>query len=568
MNSTRKTAVAVLSLLGVACFALATFGIRDDAALPVAASQLGLATDHARLAAPIAAQMPTFFVSNAQGQDNTKANVRLWDWVKLANNGEHLPNYAQETGDCVSFGAKNAAEYFTYAAVGKGTLNGDVKLIFPPHIYGGSRVTVGKKQLGRSAGSVGAWAAQWVADYGVLARDVSGVPEYSGKLADKWGWEGVPKQFVDASREFTFSTVAPVRDAADARDAICNGYPVTIASDFGTKTIRVKDGRRVAVRNARWPHQMCLVGYDGSASEPYFYVLNSWGETAHPAPLQGEPPGGFWITQSDCEYIVRQGDSFAYSGFEGFPSNDFRPDFRVLGANAAPLAARVDVMQDEPLFPLDVSLQVPLFLAGAVLLIAAVLVSLGKRRGNGSGFMIHAGIVACAMLTVAAPARAELPNFFYLEMPSSSDTATSSTNAAAKTPVSASADRLPNFVTLTCPQLTAAPADVDRCPCGCDGIGCKCVTQTPAANAIATKPRKTLTVYTMDRCPPCEQLARETAKPEAAASGIEFRWTKEAPTDFAHNLRPIIYDPEKRTYIVGYRPLQEIIDWTKQPRTK
>ena len=39
--------------------------------------------------------------------------------------------------------------------------------------------------------------------------------------------------------------------------------------------------------------------------------------------MQGEPPGGFWISWEDMDRITAQGDSFAFSGFVGFPALPF-----------------------------------------------------------------------------------------------------------------------------------------------------------------------------------------------------------------------------------------------------
>lgn len=381
---TRRNIISLTLLLaGVASLAVCNLGIeRGHAIAPVPLSQLGLVVDHSEQAAPVAAQMPTFFVVGANGEDNTRKNVRLWDFAKIANNGQHLPNYPQQTGDCVSFGAKNACEYFLAAAIGKGILDSEFHLLYPPYIYGGSRVIVGKGRLGRSAGSVGAWAAEWVASVGgVLKADDGEVPPYSGKIADEWGYKGPPSNLVTSSKQFTFSTVAPVKSAADVRDALCNGYPVTIASDFGTTKITVKDGRRVATRNTKWYHQMCLIAYDGSGSQPWYYCLNSWGESAHPDPLQGEPPGGFWMGASDVEYIVRQGDSFAYSGFDGFPAQEFVPDFHVIGA-AGPTPT-VPVTESPAMFPLSPDVQLPGTLLGIALIVVAMVIAF--YRGNGIG---------------------------------------------------------------------------------------------------------------------------------------------------------------------------------------
>lgn len=280
-------------------------------------------------AAAIRADMPEFQIVGDAG-DNAEKDVRLWN-ASLAVLGHHLPNYPQEIGDCVSFGAKNAVEYLQCSEMMIRGPPRSFRPVYPPYIYGTSRVQIGKGKL-RGDGSVGAWAARAVQQYGVLAADESKVPKYAGSVAKDWGRSGPPEWAIDAAKEFLVRTVAQVNSADDVRDAICNGYPVTIASNFGSRDFDEKDGRRVARGNGSWNHQMCIIAYDGDEKSgvDYFYVINSWGEKAHPAPLQGEPPGGFWITRAQCEKIVAQDDSFAFSGFDGFPARDL--DFSLFAA--------------------------------------------------------------------------------------------------------------------------------------------------------------------------------------------------------------------------------------------
>lgn len=284
-----------------------------------------------RAARPIVEAMPTFRIVGA-AQENQRANVRLWDFVKAMNGGKHLPNTPQQIGDCVSWGAKHAVDYLQCVQIARGPPASDFHPSFAPYFYGVSRVLIGERRI-TGDGSVGAWAAEGARRYGVLPADHAGVPSYDGRVARKWGRNGPPDEFVQYAQQFPVRTVAPVRSADDVRDAICNGYPVTIASDWGGRMQpTVVDGRLVNERQGHWNHQMCLIGYDGETGrEPYYYVLNSWGAEAHGTPPDGAPPGGFWIRERDVEYIVAQGDSFAFSAFAGFPSQEL--DFRIIGGN-------------------------------------------------------------------------------------------------------------------------------------------------------------------------------------------------------------------------------------------
>jgi hypothetical protein len=63
---------------------------------------------------------------------------------------------------------------------------------------------------------------------------------------------------------------------------------------------------------------MAIVGYDGSGSQPFFYVLNSWGPSYHGAPMQNEIPGGFWVTFATADRMVKTGEVWAVSDVAGF----------------------------------------------------------------------------------------------------------------------------------------------------------------------------------------------------------------------------------------------------------
>ncbi len=306
------------------------FALRPVPSTPESARYGWAGPEMVRQAKPLVAGMPEFEISGVK-RDNTTANVRLWDSVKMVTGGEHLPNIPQQIGDCVSWGARNAVDYLQCVQIARGPPTHELHRAFAPYIYGISRVEIGKGRI-HGDGSVGAWAAEGVRVYGVLRKDFDGVPQYSGSVAREWGRSGPPQQFVDEAKQYPVKTVAPVRSAAEVRDAICNGYPCTIASNWGGRQDAALSralSRVVFKRSGSWNHQMCIVGYDGSAGEPLYYVLNSWGPNAHPDPMQDEPPGGFWIREKDVEYIVDQGDSFAFSGFQGFPAQDL--DFTIVG---------------------------------------------------------------------------------------------------------------------------------------------------------------------------------------------------------------------------------------------
>lgn len=292
--------------------------------------RFGLFEDHMVEANPIRSQAVAFQVVGADGdpvvQDNARRDVRLWDAVKAVEaswkpKGEHFDNVPQEIGDCVSFSVTNAINYLL-AVQQAANQRHELRRAYPPYVYGASRVWIGKGKVGGGDGSIVAWAVQGIEDdtIGILAWDDPDVPQYAGSVAKLWGARGPPAKFKEVASTRVIKLASPVRSGKEARDAICNGYPVPFGAMFGSNTIKPKDGRMVARWDTRWAHAMVMVAYDGSlgAGKEYLYVLNSWGEDAHPKPMQGEPPGGFWITLADADRICRDGDAWAISNLDGF----------------------------------------------------------------------------------------------------------------------------------------------------------------------------------------------------------------------------------------------------------
>jgi hypothetical protein len=313
-----RTAFAATATIAAALFGgliAISFSMRVDLNVTPVEHRYGLADGYKAVAEKTFEAYPRAF-SIAGDEDNSGKNVRLWLPVKAANGGKHLPNVAQQTGDCVSFGLANAIAY--RIALHDSTIVDP----FEPYFYGLARVTIGKNSPPcRSAGAMPSYAIEGFKRHGLLLTSEAGVA-YSGRLADQWGCQGPPRDALDKARPRIGGDAYPIRSAAEARDAICNGYPLTVASDFGTRTIRIKDGRQVARWDDSWPHQMCSIGYDGEPSTDYFYILNSWGANAHPAPQQDEPPGGFWVDFNTFDRICRAGEVWAVNVVNGFEKTD------------------------------------------------------------------------------------------------------------------------------------------------------------------------------------------------------------------------------------------------------
>lgn len=338
MRRSRNILTGIAAVAAVLAFGLVAWLRPADSGPPpgLDPSQYGWAGPEAvEEARPIVDRLPTFRILDEPGVSRSASavNVRLWHAADKI--GVEIPNVRQQVGDCVSWGYRNAVAYLQCVGIATGSIRGSFHDPFPSYLYGTGRVLIGGGRLSGD-GSLGAWQQEAVRRYGVLSSSAPGVPRYSGAVARKWGAPpGPPQQFVDLASDFPVETTALVTSAEDVAAAIENGYPVPICSDFGTRSFRVADGRRIAVGDGSWAHCMCLIAYDETAPSGtrYFYCLNSWGPDAHPPPLGDEPRGGFWLTWSQVDRIAKQRDSFALSNFRGFPAR--RIDFRILANDSA-----------------------------------------------------------------------------------------------------------------------------------------------------------------------------------------------------------------------------------------
>lgn len=255
----------------------------------------------------------------------------LWELARKVL-GKDIPNIPQEVGDCVSWGAKHAIEFVQLYPMYSGE-----RLVweqqFSPYLWGMGRLApdCGNNELGRQDGSVGAWQAKAVMEYGTLAMDAkasdgSTLPAYSGSVARQWGNRPGPDQkWVELGKTHLVKQTALCKTTDDVRTALSNHYPVTVASNAGFTMTPQSDGFHH--RKGTWGHQMCIIGYDSAVNghDACFCIMNSWGDVMGTimdfrTPSLKWPVGTLRIRESDLQDMLDEQDSFAYSAFDGFPA--------------------------------------------------------------------------------------------------------------------------------------------------------------------------------------------------------------------------------------------------------
>lgn len=268
---------------------------------------------------------PILADNNDQIRDSGKGKtVLLYKAVEQLHGS--FPISYQTIGDCVSHGMAGAAMVLMATDI---VIRGESEewkgLVATEPIYAGSRVEVGGGRLGNGDGSVGAWAAKWVTDWGIIIRGKYGeidLSVYSGATAREWGRRGAgcPDSLEPIAKQHPIKTASLCKTYEEARDAIANGYPVSVASNRGFNTTR--DSAGFLSPSGSWSHQMFFCAVDDT-SRPGLLCVNSWGLTWVKGPRRlDQPEGTFWVDADVADKMLGAGDSFAYSGFEGFPSQN------------------------------------------------------------------------------------------------------------------------------------------------------------------------------------------------------------------------------------------------------
>lgn len=237
--------------------------------------------------------------------------------------GQPWPIFNQQNyGTCVSFGTASAMLYTQVGEIKRGDKE-QVKVPSMEVVYSGSRVEVGGGRI-RGDGSVGAWAAKWVNQWGIVPQGIHGqhdLTKYDGARARKWGAPGAgcPNDLEPVAKQNPVGAVTLVTSFEDACIALSQGFGINVCSNQGFRMSRDSEGFCTAAGS--WSHSMAFIGYR-KGKRPGLFVVNSWGgnSTTGPAP-EGGPASGWWVEAKVADNMLRARDSFAYSKFTGFPKN-------------------------------------------------------------------------------------------------------------------------------------------------------------------------------------------------------------------------------------------------------
>lgn len=233
----------------------------------------------------------------------------------------------QKIGDCVSWGHGGMCDYSQVMDQIYDT-NPSMELDFEPTatevIYGISRVDVGHSQI-RGDGSVGAWAMRGACDFGNLSRPhlarLGLSAEYDPNRAREWGQNGIPENLKPQGHKFVEGTL--VKDALSAAWHIQNGRTVAVCSNVGfandrSGTRRDEDG--FVKPNGNWGHCMKFTSVRWGR-RPGLLLENQWPTETTFGPMGPVeiPPCSWWVDMETADAMLRQGDSWTGSIYNGYP---------------------------------------------------------------------------------------------------------------------------------------------------------------------------------------------------------------------------------------------------------
>ena len=275
------------------------------------------------------------FIQYPRGAVREYKRYAPWDRAMKIALGGWPKFFRQESGDCVSWGMCNALQWLSMGAIATGKLE-RFAYCYQPYAYavGRNAPEGGNGQMGSggNAGSLGSWQIAATRKRGQLFyADDSGL-EYSGAIAEQWGGNRTTpwKKWEPIAIDNVIEAAAKINTVEEARDCICNGGAITIASSVGYRMQAVKrHGKWWFEGKANWNHQKCICAWapagDTGDHPACFFDDNSWGAKAHGiTEIIDGPPTGAWISEERFDDILhsRGAEVFGIGVWKGFPANE------------------------------------------------------------------------------------------------------------------------------------------------------------------------------------------------------------------------------------------------------
>ena len=226
------------------------------------------------------------------------------------------PHERQTTGDCVSHSTRNAVDVTRCHEIVGGDredfeARGATEAIYGSRGHGGQGMSCSK-------------AARFVhQNGGILVRKDYGFinfSKYNSSVGSRWGTRGVPSDVVKEGKKHQVKTISLIKTIEEARDALANGYALSVCSNYGFSSRRSEHG--LARRSGSWNHAMCWCAMDDTRevhNETLFLIQNSWGAFNSGPKGHDQPDGSFWVREKDARGMLAQNGAWVFSDVDGFP---------------------------------------------------------------------------------------------------------------------------------------------------------------------------------------------------------------------------------------------------------
>lgn len=232
------------------------------------------------------------------------------------------PSERQTTGDCVSHATRNSVDITRAVEI---DINGEAESFEARSATEGIYQSRGHRGQGMSCSGAAKYVSQ---NGGILLRKNYGVIDLSIYNSSVGANHRIPQSiYTTEAKKHQVKTISMITTIQEARDALANGYAISVCSGHGFSSKRDSNG--IAARSGGWAHAMAWIACDDTKTrlkETLFLVQNSWGVWNSGPKVHGQPDGSFWIRERDARDMLAQQGSWVFSDVDGFPARDL-PDY-------------------------------------------------------------------------------------------------------------------------------------------------------------------------------------------------------------------------------------------------
>tara|TARA_R100000008_G_scaffold18244_1_gene9147 strand:+ start:6188 stop:7111 length:924 start_codon:yes stop_codon:yes gene_type:complete len=232
------------------------------------------------------------------------------------------PSERQTTGDCVAHSTRNAVDITRAVEI-------DIKKEPESFEARGANEAIYQSRGHRGQGMTCSGAAKYVhSKGGLLIRKDYGKVDLSKYNSNLGAKHKIPSSiYTTEAKKHQVKTISLITTVQEARDALNNGYAISVCSGYGFSSRRDSNG--IAKRGSGWNHAMAWIACDDTNKrfkETLFLVQNSWGKWNSGPRVHDQPEGSFWIREKDARGMLAQQGAWVFSDVDGFPARSL-PDY-------------------------------------------------------------------------------------------------------------------------------------------------------------------------------------------------------------------------------------------------